>query len=126
MYVCVISTPVQLYIPRCQIRRPFMDASGSMCTSYSSLGKMDKDESENSILLLSWLFWHIKNKTPLLTHENVTGFLSNLVTEQGETNGYGHLQVKVRPSDVGMAVGRMRKHLSCLSLSAVQRFYRLQ
>ena len=74
----------------------------------------------------SWLFWHIKNKTPLLIHENVTGFLSNLVTEQGETNGYGHLQVKVRPSDVGMAVGRMRKHLSCLSLSAVQRFYRLQ
>lgn len=86
-----------------------MDISGSMCTSYSTLGNLEKEESENSILLLIWLNFHFQSKTPLFFHENVLGFLSNAVSDAAVEQGYEHVQVKTRPSDVGLCINRQRK-----------------
>ena len=80
-----------------------------MCTAYSSLGNGEKEESENSILLLIWLHWHFSHGTPLLTHENVLGFLTNSISDEAEKAGYEHIQVKTRPSDVVLCVSRQRK-----------------
>lgn len=86
-----------------------MDTSGSMCTSYSTLGSLQKEESDNSILLLIWLHFHINRKSPIMLHENVVGFLSQFIIDVAMQAGYRHAQVKTRPSDVGLCVNRQRK-----------------
>ena len=97
-------------LPRCKIRKPFIDVSGSMCTSYSTMGNMEMEESQNSILLLVWLFWHLKSGTPLLIHENVKNFASTLLEDEAVKLGYDHATFKVRPEDVGIPLGRVRVH----------------
>ena len=96
---------------RCSLQRASLDVSGSMCTSYSTLGSMEQSESQNSILLLIRMEHHFRSGTQILVHENVSGFLSNCLTEEAATRGYGHQQVKRRPSDVNMPVSRYRKFL---------------
>ena len=76
------------------------------------MGSMEKEESMNSILLLVWMEFHFRAATPILIHENVSGFMSNLVMDEALKRGYTHQQIRCRPMDVNMAVGRSRKLLS--------------
>ena len=87
-----------------------------MCCSYSTLGGMDKEESENSILLAIWMVFNFRRKTPILCHENVQGFLSNVLVEEAYKAGYAHAQVRCHPNDVGIRVGRPRKYFGPMIL----------
>jgi hypothetical protein len=62
-----------LWFPRCPIRKSIADTTGSICKSYSTMGNMELDDSENSIPLVIWLAYHFYHRTPLLVHENVRG-----------------------------------------------------
>lgn len=76
------------------------------------MGKMDKDESKNCQLLVIYMLYHLKRKTVLLIHENVPGFVSALIQDTAMDFGYGHVQVRCKPMDVGVHIGRPRKQLS--------------
>lgn len=51
----------------------------------------------------------MNRKTPIMLHENVVGFISQFVIDEAMKAGYGHAQVKTKPSDVGLCVNRQRK-----------------
>lgn len=96
---------------RCPIRTAFLDISGSMCTSYSTLGNLEKAESENSILLVIWMTFNFERRTPLIVHENVQGFVSELICEEAKKQGYECITLRAKPSDLGLPVNRYRKPL---------------
>lgn len=98
-----------LWFPRCPIRKSIADTTGSICKSYSTMGNMELDDSENSIPLVIWLAYHLNHRTPLLVHENVRGFLSTILSDQAVEAGYEVCQAKCDPKDIGIPVGRPRK-----------------
>lgn len=61
------------HLRKCPIRKSITDTTGSICKSYSTMGNMELDDSENSIPLVIWLAYHFYHRTPLLVHENVRG-----------------------------------------------------
>lgn len=97
---------------RCCIRRPFAGCSGSMCVAYSTLGLKEGEESQNAILMLIWAFKHFEMQTPLLVHENVAGFASQSLKEEAFHKGYDHFEIRSKPIDFGVHVGRARKYLA--------------
>ena len=100
---------LQSSFPRCKVRKPFLDQSGSMCTSYSSMGSGKGSEDDCVLLFCIYLCHQFKMKVPLLVHENVTGFISTRMADLCAENGYKHMSVKVNPSDLGIPVGRPRR-----------------
>ena len=82
-----------------------------MCTSYSTLGNLEKAESENSILLVIWMTFNFERRTPLIVHENVQGFVSELICEEAKKQGYECITLRAKPSDLGLPVNRYRKPL---------------
>ena len=101
---------VHFGIPRCPIRDSFLDVTGSICKSFSSLGNLEGEDSENSILLVIWMVFNFRRRTAILTHENVRGFVSQLISDEACKAGYNHVQAKCHPRDVGIPVGRPRKY----------------
>ena len=101
---------VHFGIPRCPIRDSFLDVTGSICKSFSSLGNLEGEDSENSILLVIWMVFNFWRRTAILTHENVRGFVSQLISDEACKAGYNHVQAKCHPRDVGIPVGRPRKY----------------
>lgn len=122
-FVCMSTTRLkrqlrtQITKCRCCIRRPFADCSGSMCVAYSTLGLKEGEESQNAILMLIWAFKHFEMQTPLLVHENVAGFASQSLKEEAFHKGYDHFEIRSKPIDFGVHVGRARKYLAGRSVS---------
>ncbi|CAK9055843.1 unnamed protein product [Durusdinium trenchii] len=104
------------HLKKCQIRSSFLDFTGSMCTSWSTLGAQEKEESTNSILLLIWMNYHCRKGTPLVGHENVDTFQSGMIVDEMFKAGYRHILVKVKPLDVGIPIGRPRRLLGNISI----------
>lgn len=90
-----------------------MDCSGSMCTAYSTLGNMQKTEDENARLLVIYMVYQFKKKTPIVLHENVVGFVSTVMIEEAAKHGYDHHDIRRKPMDVGVHVGRPRRCAGC-------------
>ena len=100
-----------LYGPRCCIRKRFLDTSGTICTAYSTLGSLEKEESVNAILLCIYMVCCFKQGVPIVLHENVLGFETTSMRDFAEEMGYEHVAFSTKPMDVGMHVGRPRKYL---------------
>lgn len=96
---------------RCPIRKSFLDTSGSMCTSYSTLGNLEKEESQNAILFCIYIIFCFKRGVPIVLHENVRGFPSEILQDIAAEYGYDHVHIKCKPIDVGFFIGRPRKYL---------------
>lgn len=91
------------------MRPSLVDLSGSMCTAYSSLGSHQKNEDMNARLLVIYIVYQFKGKTPIVIHENVLGFVTNEICDLAEQHGYDHFTIRCRPTDVGISVGRPRR-----------------
>lgn len=101
--------PIQAVSARCPIRSSFLDCSGSMCTAFSTLGNLDKNEDLNARLLIIYMVFHFKRKTPIVLHENVAGFVAESMSDLAAAHGYAHVKFRCRPMDVGVHVGRPRR-----------------
>ena len=89
-----------------------------MCVAYSTLGNKEGAESDNAILMLIWQWKHFEMGTPLLIHENVSGFTSEALKDEALKRGYDHFQIKANPIDTGVHVGRSRKNLGDTSIES--------
>ena len=125
IYICAYRLPMlwtnlqALFFPhafnplRCPFRRSFLDQTGSMCTAYSSMGNLEKGEDQNARLLVIYMMYHFKKKTPILVHENVIGFIATEMSDQATSYGYDTFTIRVKPMDVGFHVGRPRRRVNC-------------
>ena len=96
--------------PQVPYPRQFPGRDREHLQEFSSLGKLEGEDSENSILLVIWMVFNFRRRTAILTHENVRGFVSQLISDEACKAGYNHVQAKCHPRDVGIPVGRPRKY----------------
>ena len=80
-----------------------------MCTAYSSLGNGKGHEDLNGRLLVIYMVFQFNKKVAIVLHENVFGFMSEVMVELAFEYGYDHFVIKCKPKDVGIHVGRPRR-----------------
>ncbi|CAL1158865.1 unnamed protein product [Cladocopium goreaui] len=102
------------HLKKCPIRFALLNLSGSMCVAYSTLGNLQKLDDATAMLLVIYMMHNFRKRVWVLVHENVKGFLSDTLTDVAAEYGYDHFQIQCKPMDVGVHVGRPRKHLSNL------------
>ena len=85
--------------------------------AFSTLGLKEGEDLLNAILMLVWCYTHFRMRTPVLLHENVSGFTSDNLKDEAFKHGYEHFQVRAKPMDVGVHVGRGRKYLAGIMCS---------
>lgn len=95
---------------RCSYLKVMLDISGSMCVGYSTLGKKTEGKLQmetpcHNKLMLLWLIYHGRARTPLLLHENVKTFNSSYLVDKAKHFGYEHVgTIQTVGSDAGLAV----------------------
>ena len=93
---------------RCGLPPTIFDCSGSQCVGYSTLGKkvagsLQREDSVHNDLLLLWVVFHGRNKTPLLCHENLRNFSSDYLDAKLKHFGYVKLgTVQTATADCGL------------------------
>ena len=80
------------------------------------MGNLEKSEDQNTRLLVIYMMYHFKKKTPILVHENVIGFIATEMSDQAVSFGYDTFTIRVKPMDVGFHVGRPRRWGNCTIL----------
>ena len=76
------------------------------------MGSMEGIEAKTSMHFAIYITYHVKRQTPILLHENVTGFVTNRMAEICAAHGYKHNSLKTHPMDIGVHIGRPRRHLT--------------
>lgn len=107
---------------RCKYPPVVADISGSMCVGYSSMGKKQNGELQNeksthNKLMLLWIIYHGRAKTPVVVHENVKNFKTSYLIDKMEHFDYKYVgQIQTCGADAGLAVNnRTRVHFDCKS-----------
>lgn len=77
------------------------------------MGAQEGSESLNGRLLIIYMIYHFKRRTPILIHENVPGFEASKMADVAAGYGYGCITISCRPMDVGFHVGRPRRQPTC-------------
>ena len=63
--------------------------------------------------------FNFERRTPLIVHENVQGFVSELICEEAKKQGYECITLRAKPSDLGLPVNQIPQAL--LVATAVSR-----
>lgn len=125
--VVLASQPLHAPLDRCRFPLTLGDLSGSMCVHWSNLGKkvngsLLKQEGGSNKLLLIWVTFHGRRKTPLLIHENVRNFDTEYLVCLLASFGYKLIgTILTTGADCGLVVNNRKRKI--LVLSQYEHFY---